>query len=62
MNGLLKGVLVVAGTKIKLKRVLNVFDYTQIQYAEENIVTLNNYQGCRQVLSCFLCSMDVCIA
>jgi hypothetical protein len=61
MNGLLKGILVVDGTKRKLKRVLNVFDYTQIKYTEENIVTLNNYQGCRHALSC-LCTMDVCIA
>jgi hypothetical protein len=52
MDGLLNSVLAVDGTKKKRKSVLNVFDYTQIKYTEENIVTQRYYQGCRHFLSC----------
>jgi hypothetical protein len=58
MDGLLNSVLAVYGTKMKQKSVLNVFDYTQVKYTEENIVTLRYYQGCRHFLSCCLYTID----
>jgi hypothetical protein len=54
----MKRQLAVDGTKRKLKSVLNVFDYTQIKYTEENIVTLKYYQRCRHFFSSCLYSMD----
>jgi len=59
MDGLLNSVLAVYGTKRKRKSVLNVSDYIQIKYTEENIVTLRYYQGCRHFLSCCLYTIDM---